>query len=340
MSSRYRDFTKAKAGSAEAKSSALTWSLLAVTSVALGLFLTLTSPQLQGNEKVSNSMTYNDLSPEEERVIIRKGTEAPFTGKFYKNADTGTYLCKRCDSPLFESSDKFDSGCGWPSFDDAIKGAVNEIPDADGKRTEIVCAKCNGHLGHVFVGERLTDKDTRHCVNSISLNFESAAASQTTELATAYFAGGCFWGTEYYLQKAEGVQTAQVGYIGGHVDNPTYNEVCAGTTGHAEAVEVVFDPAKTSFEELAKLFFEIHDPAQVNRQGPDVGDQYRSAIYYVDNEQRQTAQKLIDTLKSKGIEVATELAAATPFWPAENYHQDYYDNNGHTPYCHSYQKKF
>jgi peptide methionine sulfoxide reductase msrA/msrB len=156
----------------------------------------------------------------------------------------------------------------------------------------------------------------------------------------AIYAGGCFWGTEYYLQRAKGVMSTTVGYIGGQKDNPTYREVCYTEIGHAEAVEVVYDPTVISYEELTKLFFEIHDPTQVNRQGPDVGKQYRSEIFYLNEEQKATAEKLIKILKDKGYKVATRLTKATTFWKAEEYHQDYYNKTGDTPYCHRYTKRF
>lgn len=283
-------------------------------------------------------MTLNKLTPEEERVIIHKGTETPFTGEYYKHKEAGTYTCKQCGAPLYRSSDKFDSGCGWPSFDDEIPGAVKRTTDADGMRTEITCAKCGGHLGHVFEGERFTEKNVRHCVNSISLNF--VPASQEVKTEKAYFAGGCFWGTEYLLEQVEGVISTRVGYMGGKTRNPTYKEVCYENTGHAEAVEVVFDPTKTDYEKLARYFFEIHDPTQLNRQGPDVGDQYRSAVFYVDETQKQIAEKLIKILKDKGYKVVTEVTKAGEFFEAEKYHQDYYNYTGKEPYCHFYQKRF
>lgn len=306
---------------------------------AVALIISLVPLTMKSKENnTGNNMTYNKLTPEEERVIIFKGTEPPFTGEYYKNNAEGTYTCKQCGTPLYLSTDKFDSDCGWPSFDDEIPGAVKRTLDPDGIRTEISCARCGAHLGHVFEGEHLTAKNIRYCVNSISMNFIPASKEAATQ--KAYFAGGCFWGTEYLLNKAEGVLSARVGYMGGHTLNPTYREVCADTTGHAETVEITFDPSNTNFETLARLFFEIHDPTQKNRQGPDVGDQYRSAIFYTDNNQRQIAEKLIGILKSKGYDVVTELAKADKFWVAENYHQDYYDNNGKQPYCHLYQKRF
>ena len=124
------------------------------------------------------------------------------------------------------------------------------------------------------------------------------------------------------------------------VKNPTYKEVCTGNTGHAETVKVVYDPEKTSYEKILKLFLETHDPTQVDRQGPDIGDQYRSEIFYLNDEQKKTAEKYINILKSKGLKVATAVTKATEFYPAEEYHQDYYFRNGKVPYCHAYVKRF
>jgi peptide methionine sulfoxide reductase msrA/msrB len=157
---------------------------------------------------------------------------------------------------------------------------------------------------------------------------------------TAIFASGCFWGTEYYFQKAKGVTSTEVGFIGGLTSNPTYEEVSSGRTGHAEATEVIFDPSLTSYEEMVKLFYETHDPGQMNRQGPDIGTQYRSGIFYLNDEQKAIAEKVTDQLKAKGHKVVTEITKAGPFYKAENYHQNYYVKGGGTPYCHSYIKKF
>ncbi|MBS4013777.1 MAG: bifunctional methionine sulfoxide reductase B/A protein [Bacteroidetes bacterium] len=280
-------------------------------------------------------MKFNKLTSEEERVIVYKGTEMPFKGEYYKHKAVGIYKCKRCNDPLYLSSDKFDANCGWPSFDDEITGAVKKLIDADGRRTEIVCANCDAHLGHVFIGEGFTDKNTRHCVNSISMIFESYEVSDT-----AIFAAGCFWGVEYYFKKLSGVKEVTSGYIGGKTDNPSYQEVCTGETGHAEAVKVVYDSEKVSYEKLVKYFFEIHNFEQLNRQGPDIGTQYRSAIFVENEFQKYQAQRIIEILKSKGYKVVTTIEDANVFWKAENYHQDYYFKKGSTPYCHSYKKIF
>ncbi|MDR2981166.1 MAG: bifunctional methionine sulfoxide reductase B/A protein [Puniceicoccales bacterium] len=289
------------------------------------------------NMHAADPVKTNPLSLEEQRVILRKGTEMPFTGEYYKFNKDGVYLCKHCDAILFRSTDKFASDCGWPSFDGQIPGAVRQVPDADGHRMEIICNRCNGHLGHIFIGEQLTSKNTRYCVNSVSLKF---APFSEMKVEKAYFAAGCFWGVEYFLEKAKGVVSTTVGYMGGSTKNPSYQQVSAGDTGHAEVIEVVYDPLQTSYEELAKLFFEIHDPSQMNRQGPDIGEQYRSEIFYVNDAQKKTAEKLIQLLRTKSIAVATKLEPASTFWKAEDYHQEYYGKNGKTPYCHAYTKRF
>jgi len=292
-------------------------------------------------EAEKKEMDYNKLTEEEENVIVHKGTEPAFTGEFNKFYEAGRYICKRCNAPLYKSDSKFDSQCGWPSFDDEIPGAVKRIPDKDGSRTEIVCNNCSAHLGHVFLGEKFTEKDTRHCVNSISLKFVSDEMKKTMQKTeTAYFAGGCFWGVEYYLQQEAGVLSTSVGYMGGHLENPTYREVCDGTTGHVEVVKVEFDPALVTYEKLARLFFETHDPTQIDRQGPDIGEQYRSEIFYTNEKQKRTVEKLIQLLTDKGLKIATRLTQADSYWDAENYHQDYYQNNGNSPYCHAFREIF
>lgn len=299
----------------------------------------------RGSVGEAQRMDYNKLTPQEEAVIVHKGTERAFTGKYDDHYAAGIYTCKRCDAKLYGSDDKFKSSCGWPSFDDFAPGAVRERLDADGQRTEILCRNCGAHLGHVFRGEGYTPEDTRHCVNSISMNFVPAAELMekkdgAKEEARAFFAGGCFWGVEHLLGQQAGVVSTSVGYMGGRTKRPTYEEVCAKDSGHAEAVEVVFNEKLVSYETLAKLFFEIHDPAQLNRQGPDLGEQYRSAVFYADEEQRRTAHKLIEILRSKGMNVVTQVEPAQKFWPAEDYHQDYNKRTGKQPYCHVRTPRF
>jgi peptide methionine sulfoxide reductase msrA/msrB len=311
------------------------------------------SPAMPKTETASNSketcaMTTppnrKPLTPEESRVLIHKGTERPFAGRFVDHHEEGTYLCRQCGAPLFPSSAKFDSRSGWPSFDEALPGAVREIPDADGTRTEIVCAQCGGHLGHVFRGEGFTPKQTRHCVNSLSMDFDPGTPLNTEPAspgkAEAYFAGGCFWGVEHLLQEVPGVISVESGYMGGKVDRPTYRQVLTGETGHAEAVKVVYDPTRVTYGALAKRFFEIHDPTQVNRQGPDIGHQYRSVVFVSNDDERRKIRELIDRLRGKGLGVATTVEQAGTFWPAEDYHQDYYVKTGKEPYCHAPVDRF
>lgn len=275
--------------------------------------------------------TYRELTPEEARVIVHKGTEAPFTGEYTDLFAAGVYTCRRCGAMLYRSEDKFRAHCGWPAFDDEIKGAVKRLPDGDGHRTEILCANCGGHLGHVFEGERLTDKNVRHCVNSISMLF---VPREDVKYGRAIFAAGCFWGVEWFLQNEPGVLETTVGYLGGASADPTYEQVCSHTTGHAEAVEVIYDPVRVSFEKLAKLFFEIHDPTQVGGQGPDMGDQYRSEIFTTNEEQKAIAEKLIAQLEGRGMKITTRVTPAPRFWPAEETHQDWFAKKGSSAACH------
>lgn len=278
------------------------------------------------------------LPPQLLKIIRDKGTEYPFSGEYDESEQLGSYLCRQCGLALFRSQTKFPSGCGWPSFDQEIKGAVARIPDKDGQRTEIVCKRCAAHLGHVFEGERHTALNTRHCVNSLSLDFVTDMQVEDTE--EAIFAAGCFWGVEYFFKKLPGVLKVEVGYSGGAKANPTYDEICSGRTGHYEVVRVLYDPKKTSFEKVTKFFFEIHDPTQNNGQGPDIGEQYLSVIFYYDEAQKKTAETLKEILEQKGETIATKILPVSVFWPAEDYHQDYYAKTKKQPYCHTYTKRF
>lgn len=283
-------------------------------------------------------MKQKSLTPQRLQVIQQKGTEYPFTGEYDAFDGNGTYLCRQCGLALYRSSTKFHSGCGWPSFDQEVANHVLQKADPDGKRIEILCNRCEAHLGHVFTGERFTPLNTRHCVNSLSLDFVTDKEVLDTE--EAIFAGGCFWGVEYYFKKFPGVLKVESGYSGGHLDYPTYEEICEGNTGHYEVVRVLYDKAKTTYEDIAKFFFEIHDPTQQNGQGPDIGQQYLSVCFYYDEAQKATAQNLIERLEDNGYRIATQVLPVATFWPAEDYHQDYYQKHHKTPYCHHYEKRF
>lgn len=275
-------------------------------------------------------------------MLLHKGTEHPGVGEYEHENCTGLYVCRRCDLPLYLSSSKFHSACGWPSFDEALQGNIRQAPDPDGVRIELLCQRCGGHLGHLFYGEGFTKKNRRHCVNSISLRFISAYTQEGYERAV--FAGGCFWGVEHLLKNsitpAEAICSIRVGYTGGSFVNPTYEEVCSGQTGHYEAVELLFDPKKISYETIAKTFFEIHDPTQAGHQGPDWGAQYDSAVFYFSLVQKKIAEHLIARLESMGLQIATKVLPGTIFYPAEEYHQGYYQKHNKKPYCHHLTKRF
>jgi len=288
------------------------------------------------------------LDPESFEVTQKAGTERAFCGGLLDNKKEGVYACIVCGLPLFSSEHKFNSGTGWPSFNREFDPEhVSRRSDvAHGMvRTEINCARCGAHLGHVF-DDGPPPTGERHCLNSASLKFHEKGTALpaesrpgTTRPATtevAYFAGGCFWGLEHYFQKGPGVIDAASGYMQGRQEKPTYADVCSHETGHAETVKVVYDPSRISYRKLLEAFFEMHDATQMNRQGPDVGAQYRSGIWYATPEQRKEAERFISELQSKdqyrGRKIVTHVEPAKTFWPAEEYHQDYIEKTGRA--CH------
>jgi len=278
------------------------------------------------------------LTSEARRVICNQATEAPFSGAYNTLSNKGTFLCRRCGIALFRATHQFTAGCGWPSFDDTILNTVATSPDADGQRIEIHCARCQAHLGHVFHGEQFTAKNTRFCVNAVSLDFiENPSVNDSQE---ALVAGGCFWGVEHFLTALPGVLATEVGYCGGTQLNPSYHNVCQGDSGHYETVRVLFDPAQTNYLKVLQRFFEIHDPTQASGQGPDHGSQYQSAVFYHNVTQQNDAQHLLQALRANGYNTVTQLIPAHPFWPAEQNHQHYYSQHPKTPYCHRPVQRF
>ncbi|MBN2245958.1 MAG: bifunctional methionine sulfoxide reductase B/A protein [Candidatus Aminicenantes bacterium] len=282
------------------------------------------------------------LSPEQYKVLRKSGTERAFTGKYNDFYEPGLYVCAACGNPLFSSETKYDHGTGWPSFTAPVDFANVEFLDDDSlfmTRTEVRCANCGSHLGHVFK-DGPPPTNMHYCINAIAMNFipegkamdnknsEKETDMNTEEQNKAVFAAGCFWGVEERFRQTRGVLSTRVGYTGGTVPDPTYSMVCSGKTGHAEAVEVIFDPSLISYEELVRKFFQFHDPTQLNRQGPDVGEQYRSSIFYLDEQQKEIAQKVKAQLEDFGSyskSIVTEIVPASEFYEAEEYHQQYID---------------
>ncbi len=276
----------------------------------------------------NNFMTvdyFSGLTPEEKNILKDKGTEAPFSGEYNDFFEAGVFVCRACKTPLYESSTKFNSGCGWPSFDDEIKGAITKRKDLSGgrERTEICCAKCGGHLGHIFHGEQITEKDTRHCVNSLSIQFNSYE-----NLQKATFGAGCFWTVEKIFNATKGVYLSSVGYMGGNTENPTYKEVCDGKTNHAEVVHIYFNPDLISYEKLLQIFWENHNPTSLNKQGVDEGTQYRSVIFYHSKGQKILAENSVKLQQPKWKkQIVTQILPAKIFYRAEEYHQNYLNKN-------------
>jgi len=276
------------------------------------------------------------LTPEEDRICFGAETERPFCGTLLDNKKEGIYVCVAGGLPLFSSSAKFNSGTGWPSFFAPFdpEHIIEKVDASHGMvRTEILDARSGAHLGHVFDdGPAPTGK--RYCLNSAALKFiaKGEPLPPGSQPAVAYFAGGCFWGVEDRFAQVPGVIDAESGYAGGSVQDPTYKAVCTGDTGHAEAVRVIFDPKEVSYEQLVRFFFKIHDPTTLNRQGPDIGTQYRSAIYVMNDDQRRVADSVIAALTAekafKGRKIVTEIAPYSNYFAAEEYHQDYHKKHG------------
>jgi len=286
---------------------------------------TLTHPQSSPRIVRTDEEWRSRLTLEEYIVARADGTERAFCGRFDDNHKVGVYFCIGCGLPLFTSDSKFHSGTGWPSFFQpmALENIAVEEDVAFGMvREAIHCVRCETHLGHVF-SDGPPPSHRRYCINSVAMGFES---NMPMLLETAIFGAGCFWGVEEAFSKVAGVASTAVGYSGGTTKDPSYEQVCSHTTGHAEVVKVEFDPAVVSYGKLLDLFFKIHNPTTRNRQGFDIGDNYRSAIFFTRPEQETVARVAIARLEKEGVfpdPIVTQVDFAAPFYRAEEYHQHY-----------------
>lgn len=330
------------------------------------------NPDMKTFKKPSDEELKKTLDPLQYAVTQQEKTEPAFRNTFWDHKKPGLYVDVVSGEPLFSSLDKYDSGCGWPSFTKPLaKTEITEKKDFQigYERVEVRSKVADSHLGHVFPDGPKDKGGLRYCINSAALKFvpvedleqkgygqylepfvkaglaKTSASAKTDDKSgtasnkreTATFAGGCFWGMEEIIRKLPGVMETKVGYTGGTTKNPTYKQICTGTTGHAEAVQIVFDPEKTSYEQLLKFFFRMHDPTTLNQQHNDRGTQYRSAIFYQSDEQKQTAERVKQEVGKSGRwkkPIVTEITTATEFYEAEDYHQDYLVKNPGGYNCH------
>lgn len=290
---------------------------------------------------VANEEWKKILSPDLYAVAREADTERAFTGTMWNSETKGTYYCATCGNKLFKSDQKFVSSCGWPSFFEQDNKNSIWFRDDNSygmRRTEALCSRCDSHLGHLFDdGPRPTGK--RYCMNAISLDFvpdELVATDNNGKLETITLGGGCYWCVEAVYENLQGVEKVVSGFAGGTVENPSYEEVCTGRTGAAEVVQITYDTSKTNLDEIFQVFFTVHDPTTLNRQGADVGTQYRSVIFYKNDAQKKAAESIIKELTDANAyssKIVTTLESYKKFYPAEDYHQNYYNNNKEKPYC-------